>query len=176
MWFFTFKLAWITCLRPKWAIFIVWTMLFGCFGGPFGLIFFLVGRQILKPINTITGKFVWKVNYIYVCTRVHVWVHQSELARRGELEHDIGCTWVETAWGALCRQVLRSQACEAEENLSAKCTECSFNPNVNYNVAKYLDVELARKGVLGLPLELTLGWVRWSAPPFLEYFIWVHRQ
>ena len=41
-------------------------MLFGCFGCPFGLIFFWVGRQIMKPINTINDKFVWKVIYIYV--------------------------------------------------------------------------------------------------------------
>jgi hypothetical protein len=36
---------------------------------------------------------------------------------------------------------------------SAKCTECSFNPNVNEEVAKYPDAELARRGVLGLPLS-----------------------
>ena len=40
---------------------------------------------------------------------------------------------------------------EAEENLSTKCTECSFNPNVKEEVAKYPDAELARRGVLGLP-------------------------
>ena len=50
-------------------------------------------------------------------------------------------------------KVLRSRACEAEENLSAKCTECSFNPNVNEEVTKYPDAELARRGVLGLPLS-----------------------
>ena len=27
-----------------------------------------------------------------------------------------------------------------------------------------------------LTSELTLGWVGWSSPPFLEYFIWVHRH
>ena len=53
--FFRFKLALTKC--------------FGCFGGLFGLIFFLVGRQILKSIYTITGKFVLKVVFIYVCTR-----------------------------------------------------------------------------------------------------------
>ena len=37
--------------------------------------------------------------------------------------------------------------------MSAKCTECSFNPNVNEEVAKYPDAELARRGVLGLPLS-----------------------
>ena len=36
---------------------------------------------------------------------------------------------------------------------SAKCTEFSFNPNVNEEVAKYPDAELARRGVLGLPLS-----------------------
>ena len=49
-------------------------MLFGFFGGPFGLIFFLVGRQILKFINTITGKFVLKVIFIYV------WIVESVTA------------------------------------------------------------------------------------------------
>ena len=43
------------------------------------------------------------------------------------------------------------QACEAEENLSANCTECSFNPNVKEEVAKYPNAELARRRVLGLP-------------------------
>ena len=45
------------------------------------------------------------------------------------------------------------KACAAEENLSAKCTECSFNPNVNEEVSKYPDAELARRGVPGLPLS-----------------------
>ena len=71
-------------------------------------------------LHQLSFKYTW----------VHVWVHWSELARRGELEHELWCTWDETARGALCRQVLQSRACEAEENLSAKCTECSFNPNV----------------------------------------------
>ena len=39
------------------------------FGGPFGLIFFLVVRQIFKSLNTITGKFVLKVIFIYVWGR-----------------------------------------------------------------------------------------------------------
>ena len=43
------------------------------------------------------------------CTWVHVWVHQSELARRGELKHEFRWTWVETAWRALSRQVLRGE-------------------------------------------------------------------
>ena len=34
---------------------------------------------------------------------------------------------VETALGALCRQVLLRLASSAPENLSAKCTSCSFN-------------------------------------------------
>ena len=46
-----------------------------------------------------------------------------------------------------------SRACEVEENLSAKCTECSYYPNVNEEVTKYADAELARRGVLGLPLS-----------------------
>ena len=100
-------------------------------------------------------KFSWKGGELhrlsFKYTWVHVWVHRSELARRGVLIHELGCTWVETAQGALCRQVLRSRACEAEENLSAKCTECSFNPNVNEEVAKYTDAEFAWRGVLGLP-------------------------
>ena len=33
--------------------------------------------------------------------------------------------------------------------LQSACTECSFNPNVNEEVAKYLKAELARRGVLG---------------------------
>ena len=32
-----------------------------------------------------------------------------------------------------------------------KCTECSYNPNVNKEVAKYPDAELAWRGVLSLP-------------------------
>ena len=47
----------------------------------------------------------------------------------------------------------RSPACKAEENFSAKCTECRFNPNVNKEVAKYPDAKLARQRVLGLPLS-----------------------
>ena len=39
--------------------------------------------------------------------------------------------------GALCRQVHGSRACKADENLCAKCTKCSFNPNVYDDVAKY---------------------------------------
>ena len=42
----------------------------------------------------------------------------------GYLLVDIG---VETALGALCRQVLLRLASSAPENLSAKCTSCSFN-------------------------------------------------
>ena len=34
-------------------------------------------------------------------------------------------TWVKIAQGALGSQVLRSQACEAEENLTAKGTKCN---------------------------------------------------
>ena len=83
--------------------------------------------------------FSWKGGELHLIsfkyTRVHVWVHRSELARRGVLKHEFGCTWVETAQGALCRQVLQSRACEAEENFSAKCTKCIFDPNINEEVA-----------------------------------------
>ena len=102
-------------------------------------------------------KFSWKEGELhwlrFKYTWVHVQVHRSELARKGELEHELGCTWVETARGNLCTEVLRSRACKAEEKLSAKCTECSFNPNVNEEVAKYPNAELARRGLLGLPLS-----------------------
>ena len=109
------------------------------------------------PCRLRSGELVCKVHLVQFqlkYTRGHAWVHLSSQARIGVLKHELGCTWVETAEGALCRQVLRSRACEAEENLSAKCTECSFNPNVNKEVAKYPDAELARRGVLGLPLSL----------------------
>ena len=100
-------------------------------------------------------KFSWKGRELHGLrlkyTQVNFWVHQFKLARKSVLKHELGCTWVENAQSALCRQVLRSRACEVEENLSAKCTECSFNPNVNEEVAKYPDAELARRGVLGLP-------------------------
>ena len=100
-------------------------------------------------------KFSWKGGELhrlrFKYTRVHVWVNQSELVWRGVLKHELRCTWVETAQGTLCRQVLWSRACEAEENLYAKCTECSFNPNVNEEVAKYPNADLARQGVLCLP-------------------------
>ena len=98
--------------------------------------------QKLYTISVLGQEYTW----------VHVWVHRSKLGRRGVLEHKLGCTWVETAKGALCSQVLRSQACEAE-NLSAKCTECSFNPYANQEVAKYPDAKLARQGVHGFPLS-----------------------
>ena len=102
-------------------------------------------------------KFSWKGGEIhrfsFKYTWVHVWVHRSKLARRGVLKHQLGCTWVKTALGALCRQVLRSLVCEVEESLPAKCTECSFNPNVNEEVSKYPDAKLTRRGVLGLPLS-----------------------
>ena len=40
---------------------------------------------------------------------------------------------------------------ELKLHLSAKGTKCSFNPNVNKEVAKYPNAKLARRGVLGLP-------------------------
>ena len=95
----------------------------------------------MGELHRLRFKYTW----------VHVRVHRSELARRGVLKHEPRCTWVETVQGALCRHVLQTQACEAEENFSAKCTECSFNPIDNKEVAKYLNVELARRRVLGLP-------------------------
>ena len=66
-------------------------------------------------------------------------------------ELELRCTLVENACGALCRQVLRGRACEAEENLPAKCTDCSFNLNVNDELVKYPNAKLARRGVLGIP-------------------------
>ena len=71
---------------------------------------------------------------------------------------NLGCTWVETAQGALHRQVLWSRACKAEENLSAKPTECSFNTNVKKEVAKYPNAKLKRRGVLGLPPSWHWDW------------------
>ena len=44
------------------------------------------------------------------------------------LEIGLIWTWIKIARGALGSQVLRSRACEAEENLTAKCTECNFKP------------------------------------------------
>ena len=55
---------------------------------------------------------------------------------------------------------------KAEENLSAKCTECSFNPNVNKEVAKYHDAELGEARGTWLTSELTLGGVVHSSPLF----------
>ena len=66
-------------------------------------------------------------------------------------ELELRCTLVENACGALCRQVLRGRACKAEENLPAKCTDCSFNLNVNDELVKYPNAKLARRGVLGIP-------------------------
>ena len=73
------------------------------------------------------GELYWLcIKYIWV----HVWVHQSELGKRGELKHEFMCTRVETARRTLCRKVLLSWACKADENLYVKCTNWSFNPNV----------------------------------------------
>ena len=92
-------------------------------------------------------KFSWKgeklcqLSFKYIW--VHVRLHQYKLARRGVLEYKLGYTWVENAWGALCRQVFRSRACEAEE--------CNFNPNVYEEAAKYPNAKLVRWGVFGKP-------------------------
>ena len=132
-------------------------------------------------------KFSWKGGELHRLSFKYTWVHVrvlwSKLARRGELKHELECTWVKTAQGALCRQVLRSRACEAEENLSAKCTECSFTANVNEEVAKYTDAELARRGVLGLPLSwhwdesvevLPLFWsTSYAVLPLSNLWMWI---
>ena len=41
-----------------------------------------------------------------------------------------------------------AELAEAGENLSAKCTECSFNPNVNEEVSKYPMRNLQGEGYL----------------------------
>ena len=110
-------------------------------------------------------KLSWKSGKLlqlkFKYTWVHVQVHQSALARRGVPKHEIGCTWVETAGGALCRQVLQCRADEAEKNLSAKCSKCSFNLNVNKEVAKNPNAEVARQEVLGTSLvnQLIMLWL-----------------
>ena len=49
--------------------------------------------------------------------------------------------------------------------MSAKCTECSFNPNVNEKVAKYPNDKLARHGVLGqVKSYLVMSSQVWSSP------------
>ena len=40
---------------------------------------------------------------------------------------------------------------QVQDNLLAKCTECSLNPNVNKEVAKYPNAEVFKRGVLSLP-------------------------
>ena len=73
-------------------------------------------------------------------------------------------TWVKTTRGALGSQVLRGRACEAEENLTTKCTECSFNPMSMKRVPSTPRPSLRGKVYLAVS-ELTLGKSLWCSPP-----------
>jgi hypothetical protein len=110
--------------------------------------------QIVTKLKTLDEVFLKRGKFHqlgFKCTSVRVQVHLSELMRRGEFKLEPRCTWVETSQGALCRQILQSQAC------------------VNKEVTKYSNAELVGQGVLGLAPKLTLGSVGWSSASFLEY-------
>ena len=74
----------------------------------------LANQQIKYMIHYFSRKGGELHRLSFKDTQVHVQVHWWELARRGELKHELGCTWVETARGALC-----SGDCKADENLSS---------------------------------------------------------
>ena len=83
----------------------------------------IVSLTLNMKLSSPSGGELQILRFKY--TWVEVWVHPSKLERRGVHEHELRCTWVETAQVALSRQVLRSGPCEAEENSFAKCTkEC----------------------------------------------------
>ena len=91
----------------------------------------------------------------------------------GHLLVDIG---IETALGALCRQVLLRLASSAPENLSAKCTSCSFNSSTPKFMFEYtsprklgsvysnmnsgvLEAESVKFSPFSGELHLEFGWV-----------------
>ena len=61
-------------------------------------------------LHQVRFKYTW----------VHVRVHQSKIARRCLLEQKLRSTWVETAWGALYRQVLLESSLQGEGELLCK--------------------------------------------------------